>query len=64
MSGSLFVIQDPPELCESMAACSMIMCDTPSRRSVFYVGVRIIRNGKNDTVDYISSSEGSDLNSL
>jgi hypothetical protein len=35
MSGSLFVIQDPPELCESMAVGSMITCDTPLRCSVF-----------------------------
>jgi hypothetical protein len=64
ISGSLFVIQDPTELCESMVVYSMITCDTPLGCSVFYVGVHIIRNGKNDKVDYISSSEGSDLKSL
>lgn len=37
MSGSLFVIQDPTELCESMAVSSMITCDTPLRCSVFFL---------------------------
>jgi len=29
------VIEDPTELCDSMAVGSMIMCDTPLRCSVF-----------------------------
>lgn len=35
MSGSLFVMHGPTELCESMDVSSMITCDTPLRCSVF-----------------------------
>ena len=42
MSGSLFVIQDPTELCESMVVCSMITCDTPLGCSVFFMLVFIL----------------------
>jgi hypothetical protein len=35
MSGLLFVIRDPAELCESMPVDSMITCDTHSRCDVF-----------------------------
>jgi hypothetical protein len=65
MSGSLFVIQDPTELCESMAVGSMSTCDTPLGCSVFLILVFILfETVRMNTVDHISSSESSDLNSL